>query len=123
MNKIVNVNNPGGITKKQEQMLMKAYEDYADTSEIKVPQREHLGASFRKGVSCDHKWKLAPVTDECSLWFKKNFEEEDADPGEYCSNCGATVLREDGKIWAYDGTTRFFGKIPKTRPEARREFK
>lgn len=113
--KIVNVNNPGGITKKQEAVLMKAYEDYADTNEIKVPYRDALDSKFMKGVSCPHVWKPAPAQDDVSVWFKKNFEEEDADPGEYCAKCGATALRENGKIWAYDGTTRFFGKVPKAR--------
>ena len=118
MNKIIHVNNPGQMTRSQEFAIMDAFERYEGEVEIKVPQRDHLGSKFRKGVSCDHKWTPAPMQDDVSVWFQKNFEETDANPGSYCSVCGATCLREDGKIWAYDGTTRFFGKVPKERHNA-----
>lgn len=127
--KIIDVNNPGGITKKQESMLMKAYEDYADSSEIKVPPRDHLGTSRVKGVNCDHKWEQAPLEDAVSKWFQATFEEV-CDPGLFCRKCGATALVETEpnymgevkrQIWAYDSTTRFFGKVPKERKHASRE--
>lgn len=119
MNKIINTSAIRSITNKQSEAIMNAFERYdSEADTIKVPQREHLASNFRKGVSCDHKWKMAPMTDECSTWFKKNFEEESADPGEYCSTCGATVLREEGKIWAYDATSKFYGKVPKERVHA-----
>lgn len=115
MNKIINVSNPGNITRSQEFAIMNAFERYEGDVEIKVPQRDHLGSNFRKGVSCAHKWRPAPMQDDISTWFKKNFEEESAEPGEYCATCGATCLREEGKIWAYDATSKFFGNIPKER--------
>ena len=118
MNKIINVNDPARMTRSQEFALKDAFERYEGEVEIKVPQREHLGSKFRAGVSCEHKWGTIFVGGDALAWLQKNFEETEITEATACIVCGATALLEDGKIWAYDATTRFFGKPPKEKHNA-----
>ena len=113
MNKIIRVDNPARITRSQEFAIKDAFERYEGEVEIKVPQREHLGSQFRSGVSCEHKWLSIAVGGDALAWLQKNFEETEITEASACTVCGATALLEGDKIWAYDATTRWFGKPPK----------
>jgi len=115
MSKIIETDSKFNITPKMERAVARAFEMYDNDDAIEVPLRDHLGAQFRKGVSCDHRWKPAPQEEVVAACFQKVFEESAIELGFYCTVCGATCLRENGQIWAYDATTRFFGRVPKER--------
>jgi hypothetical protein len=113
VNKIIKIDPTRNMTRSQEFAIKDAFERYEGEVEIKVPQRDHLGSKFRKGVSCEHKWSAISVGGDALAWLQKNFEETEITQASACTVCGATALLEDNKIWAYDATTRYFGKIPK----------
>lgn len=117
--KIVNIQKKTTITPSMEDAILKAFEEFdADSSLIGVSSREHLTTEFQEGICCSHQWKQAPLDEEVTVWFQKNFEEETS-PGKYCTRCGAASLWENGHLWAYDGTARFFGKVRRDKGQRR----
>jgi hypothetical protein len=97
---------------------------------IVVPNREHLDAVFRPGLSCEHRW--TEITDPTQKAFVlKKHEEEKAERAEFCPDCGATCLREAdvsrsysgvevGEIFSFDATFRFSDRPKAERKEKRK---
>ena len=119
---IINKNRTPSITAKQEEAIIKAYQNfppYDNEQVINVPQRDHLGSKFVKGVSCKHDW--TPIFVDATIdpkstnpnreFMKKTFEEDEFTHASACSVCGAACLIEADKIWAYDATANFFKKM------------
>lgn len=113
--KMLDVNNPPRLSPGSTEAVMKAYEEFSfgDSVAIKVPQREHLGSQFRQGISCQHSWAPVQPTEENEKFLKDAFGEQELGTSQlFCTRCGATSLWDNG-LWAYDATTRFFGRVPK----------
>lgn len=106
--------------------VMRAFEGYdSDASTVVVPRREHLGTEWRKGVCCEHRWRLVPPSEENTRRLAAIFEETDLGVAQsYCTRCGAVALYEaqdryglvPPKLVAYDATARY-GLPPLERKE------
>ena len=91
-----------------------AFEAFAPRDNAFVQRKDHLGSEFKAGWSCEHRWQTVQKNPENTKFLQGLYEEEDLGPGQrYCDRCGATSLWDNGKLWAYDATVRFFGRPPK----------
>ena len=111
------------ITPSLEEAVVWAFEEFKGVriGPIGEFHREHLG-SRSSPSSCVHRWekiklgeKGAPSPNRDRL--SRIFEETDFNDADVCRSCGASCLREGGRIWAYDATVDF---LDRPRPAERR---
>lgn len=88
------------------QKIEEAYEKFGQrVQRIIIKNREHLGSQFVAGMSCDHRW--TPVDEAGTRAILQIHEEDHAEEVRYCKTCGASSLREGGRIFSYDATVPY----------------
>lgn len=102
------------ITPHMEKSVAKAFNEFARKPSAPKQFNGTLRA-FKDAHGCKHNWKpVAGLSKEHSEYLKSVTEEEPT-PGsvKWCGGCGAVSYWEEGKLWLYDATAKFFGKPPK----------
>jgi hypothetical protein len=114
--KSFNVAKVPSITPTMEKSVSKAFQEFGKQRETPALYNGRL-RTFRGHSSCNHSWKPLTSIPKEHAEYLKSITEEDPVEGEtkFCSHCGSVSYWEEGKIWLYDATTRFFGKPPKRR--------
>lgn len=102
------------ITPHMEKNMAKAFDEFAP---------KHAGPKQFNGTlrrfsdpnACHHSWKECNgLSKEHSEYLKFVTEEApEPDSTKWCTHCGSVSYWENGELWLFDSTTRFFGKPPK----------
>jgi hypothetical protein len=110
------------ITPTMERSVSQAFQEF--NKKNKTPELFRGRLSARPGsASCLHRWKeTSGLPKDHADYLQTVTEEEPPVSIKWCGRCGAVSYWEDGSIWLYDATTRFFGKPPKRRPEDERRL-
>lgn len=125
----IDVSNPPRVDRKQREAVVRALEEKLVEEAPSSDYREHIVSEFKRSVCCEHRWQPVEPSKENTQFLQLQFEEGDlGDEQMYCGSCGATSLweprerGEESKLWAYDATSKFFGKPPPPpKPAAQRE--
>lgn len=100
------------ITPKMEKSVAQAFNEFA-------PRDKSFTGNLRRFVSnssCRHSWKLVEkLPKEHADYLELVTEEAPDGTVKYCTTCGSVSYWEDGQLWLFDATTRYFGKPPKRR--------
>ena len=114
--KIVDTKRKVTFTQRDEEILMEAFKRFAPRDDVSVVagRRERLNSYHKPGWSCSHRWSPVTKNTDNMKFFSELYEEDElGDSQKYCEHCGATSLWENGTLWAYDATVRFYNRPPK----------
>lgn len=108
------------ITPNMEKSVAKAFDEFSPKHAPKM----YNGTLVRRHNphACHHVWKPAASLSKEHSDYLQLITEEKPEPGtvKWCSNCGAVSYWENGELWLYDATTRYFGKPPKRKHREQR---
>ena len=112
------------ITPNMERTAAMAFNEFAKRS---APAKMFNGVlkrfPYNSSSACKHSWKLVGSLPKEHADYLKLITEEEPPVGgtKWCSGCGAVSYWENGKLWLFDATTKFFGRPPKRNRHDRRE--
>lgn len=112
--KSFNTEEVHGITPNMEKKVAMAFNEFA-----KRPSAPKMFNGVLKRSpspsACKHSWKLVTSLPKEHADYLKLITEEEPPVGgtKWCTHCGSVSYWEDGQLWLFDATTKFFGKPPK----------
>jgi hypothetical protein len=105
------------ITVNMEKSVAKAYEEFAP-KQAGPKQFNGILKRAHNPAACVHTWKsTGPLPKEHLEYLKIVTEDEPTASSavKWCTSCGSVSYWENGELWLFDATTRYFGKPPKRR--------